>query len=277
MDRMTQQHRGSIAQERILMVAFVVVALVAIAGFVIISMQERGRTRLVAEYQAYQFATMLVQEGQNNPALDYDKIDDLVAFGMYGYNGEALVRTALAPSHIAAGAMSEQVSFLQNRIRLTFRVGGGFAAPDPHLGRGTQASRGMPGNPMMSRYFYIDYSAPALSQRLPAGALAGALGGVALLLAFGLIVVLYRRLESYKAIESKNRQLTALEGASRSLADEIKNPLATIMLRCGLIKKRFGEAGSDEALAIEAETNRIARLVDRIRESLISGEDWKSI
>jgi len=258
------------------MFAFIVVALVAIAGFLIISLQERSRTRLVAEYQAYQFATMLVQEGQNNPALDYETIDNLVAFGMYGYNGDALIRTALAPSHVASGASSEQVTFLRDRIRLIFRVGGGSANADPHMVRGAQANRGMPGNPMMSRYFYIDYAAPALSQRIPAGALAGGLGGFALLLAFGLIVVLYRRLESYKAIESKNEQLMALEGASRSLAHEIKNPLATIMMRCGLIKKRFGDAGIEEATVIEDETNRIARLVDRIRESLISGEEWNT-
>lgn len=273
MDTVKPEKQGSLHQKKILFLFVIAVALIATAGFVVIQIQERNRIHLVAEYEAYQFATLLLEEFQNNTALDYEKIDNLVAFGVYSASGTPIYRTALAPENVEVSVASGNVRFIHERVRLLLRVGGAMSLRDGHMGRGEVPLQRMSGAPLQSRYFYIEYAAPALVQKISLVSLMGILAIIALLAAFGIIFTLFRRLESLRALEAKNKELFALGEASRTLAHEIKNPLATILIRCGLIRKRFGEQGLEDATIIEGETNRIVQLVDKIREFLISGEE----
>jgi signal transduction histidine kinase len=249
----------------------IAVAIVAVAGFVFVLVQEKNKIHLAAEYQAYQFATLLLQEAQGNYSLDYEKIDDLVAFGVYSSEGNALFRTTQAPKKVKYPDAMEDVRIDRDKIRLLLRVGGGMSIRYGPMKRADGPAHGRAGDPPMERFFYIEYAAPVLAQRISPMSLVGILASFALLFAFGLIGILFRRLEAFRAMEAKNMELAALGDASRILAHEIKNPLAIILLRCGLIKKRFGEEGADDATVIEEETRRIASLVDRIRQVLISG------
>ena len=273
MSALPRRKQGSLHQKRILLSFFIAVALIAVAGFIVIQFQERNRVHLVAEYETYQLATLLLEEYQNSPSIDFTKIDNLVSFGVYSSRGDPIYKTALAPERVEASTTKEPVRFTRDKVRLVLRVGGVMGLRDGHMNRGEAPLRGIGVNPLTSRFFYIEYAAPALAQRVSLVSLAGILASFALVIAFVLIFILFRRLESYQANEAKNRELVALGEASRTLAHEIKNPLATILIRCGLIRKRFGEQGLEDATIIEGETNRIVTLVDTIREFLISGEE----
>ena len=259
--------------ERNIFAFFVLIAFVAVAGFMVIPFQEKNRIRLSAEYEAYQFATGLLQEVQTKANLDYEQIEGLTGFGIYSVNGDAIFRTTLAPLHVKDTDVSEGIRFRNERIRLLLRVGGKTAPWNGHMRRSAEPYNGIAGNPYSGRYLFIEYAAPALAKGLSFVSAVGVLASLALILAFALIFIMFRRLESYRAEESKNRELIKLGGAARTLAHEIKNPLATILLRCSLARKKIGEKNMPELAGIEEETNRIANLVGRIREILISGED----
>ena len=254
------------------MFLFLAVALISVAGFTNLLFQERKRIHLVAEFQAYQFATSLFQEFQSNPSLDFSKIDDLVGFGIYASSGDAVLRTAAAPVSVTDADVSGDARISKNRIKLLLRVGGGMPIREGRMRRPDFQNHIMGGGPLAGRYVFIEYSAPALANDLSAASFVGILASLALIFAFILIFKMFQRLESYRAKEADNRQLVALGEASRTLAHEIKNPLAIILLDCALIKKRSGGIDNKEILGIEEETNRIVDLLGRIRELLISGE-----
>lgn len=261
-------------REKHLFILFVVVAIIAVAGFIVIPFQEKKRVRIIAEYQAYQFATLLLQDVQNSAPVDYDKIQDLKGFGIYTSDGTVLFKTAKAPQSVSVQDLNtaETVRFIQNRIQLVLPIGGAMALRESHMRGMDFLNRGRSAGPMMGRYLYIEYAAPALAQGLTAIAVIGPLGALALILAFILIFTMFRRLEVYRAKEARNRQLLALEEASRTLADEIKNPLAVIITRCALLKKKGFTEEKEDITVIEEETYRIVHLVDRIRNVLISDE-----
>jgi signal transduction histidine kinase len=264
-------------REKQLFILFVVVAIIAVTGFILIPFQEKKRVRIIAEYQAYQFATLLLQDVQNSVSVDYDKMQDLKGFGIYSIDGTALFKTSKAPQTVSVQDLNtaETVRFMQNRIQLILPIGGAMALRESHMRGMDFLNRGRSAGPMLGRYLYIEYAAPALAQGLTAIAVIGPLGALALILAFILIFTMFRRLEAYRAKEARNRQLLALEEASRTLADEIKNPLAVIITRCALLKKKgLAEEGRDVTV-IEEETYRIVHLVDKIRSVLISDETVK--
>lgn len=268
------EKKKDLPREKRLFFLFVVVAVIAVLGFMVIPFQETKRVRIIAEYQAYQFATLLLQDVQNNVSVDYDKIQDLKGFGIYSNDGTVLFKTPMAPKSVSVQDLNtaEMVRFIQNRIQLVLPIGGAMALREYHM-RGTDfLNRGRSTGPMMGRYLYIEYAAPALAQGLTAIAVIGPLGALALVLAFILIFTMFRRLEAYRAKEARNRQLLALEEASRTLADEIKNPLAVIITRCALLKKKGLAEEPEDVTVIEEETYRIVHLVDRIRNVLISDE-----
>ncbi|MCX7025952.1 MAG: hypothetical protein NT061_00365 [Spirochaetes bacterium] len=60
MDTKMRGEKKSFRQKRILIGIFITVAFIAIAGFALIQFQERDRIHLVAEYQAYPFASLLL-------------------------------------------------------------------------------------------------------------------------------------------------------------------------------------------------------------------------
>ena len=254
------------------MFLFLAVALISVAGFTNLLFQERKRIHLVAEFQAYQFATSLFQEFQSNPSLDFSRVVDLVGFGIYASSGDAVLRTAAAPVSVTDADVSGDARISKNRIRLLLRVGGRMPIREGRMRRPDFQNHIMGGGPLAGRYVFIEYSAPALANDLSAASFVGILASLALIFAFILIFKMFQRLESYRAKEADNRQLVALGEASRTLAHEIKNPLAIILMDCALIKKRSGGIDNKEILGIEEETNRIVDLLGRIRELLISGE-----
>ena len=163
-----------------------VVAVLAVLGFMVIPFQETKRVRIIAEYQAYQFATLLLQDVQNNASVDYDKIQDLKSFGIYSNDGTVLFKTSMAPKSVSVQALNtaEMVHFIQNRIQLVIPIGGAMALREYHMRSTDFPNRERSTGPMMGRYLYIEYAAPALAQGLTAIAVIGPLGALALVLAF---------------------------------------------------------------------------------------------
>jgi len=251
-----------------MLIVFIIAACIAVAGFLMVVVQERNRVSLTAEYQAYQFATSLLQEFQTNAAFDFAKVEGLEGFGVYASSGKAVIRTASAPETVTNPDVGERIS--DGRIMLLLRQGGPMRMREGRMWQPDASGRSMTGNPFAGGFVYIDYDAPALSKGPSVVSIVGVLTAFALALAFALIYSMFRRLEKYRSEETKNKELIALGEASSTLADEIKNPLAVIVARCSIMKKKNpGNPALDDVDVIEGETYRIVALVERIREILV--------
>jgi len=271
-DKKPHGQRKTVRLERRLFLLFIVIALVASAGLAFTTIQERRRIRLVAEYQAYQYAIALLQDVQGNITGNIQYIDGLLGFGVYTIDGAALFRIKSAPIRIIDSDSSKNVSIGNDRIRLLMNFGGNMPPSYSHTRRSDASGRGMAGNPLSARYLFIEYVAPAMAHGISLVSIVGVAAIIALLFAFGLLLAMFKRLESYRAKETKLRELATVGEAARTLAHEVKNPLAIIAVQCSLALKKGGEINRSEIQAIQNEMKRVANLVDRIRQIMIQGE-----
>lgn len=89
------------------------------------------------------------------------------------------------------------------------------------------------------------------------------------IISLGLLAVLFfllNRIKHYQLKEQQNASLIELGMASKTLAHEIKNPLATIKAQSVLLKHMTqADDFSDSLDIINSETTRIAQLIDKMR------------
>lgn len=95
----------------------------------------------------------------------------------------------------------------------------------------------------------------------------GALGVLAVLIAsFAILSLrLLQKLRRTEAVAQKQQQLAQLGAAARTIAHEIKNPLAAIRLRTGLLRRVVDDANNASLLAIDQEVQRLSRLAEQVR------------
>lgn len=98
----------------------------------------------------------------------------------------------------------------------------------------------------------------------------GALGVLAVLIAsFSILSFrLLQKLQRTEALAQKQQQLAQLGAAARTIAHEIKNPLAAIRLRTGLLRRVVDHGNNDSLLAIDQEVQRLSRLAEQVRSFL---------
>ena len=269
-DMKADRRRQAARLERGIFFVFISIALIASIGLTFAIIQERSRIHLVAEYKAYQLATALLQGFLSGEEIDYRRIAGLIAFGVYSSNGDALFRMESAPRQVDDFHVSER--FRNDRIRLLMNLEMNPGPNGGHMRRGESPNRAMTGDRLAGRYMYIEYAAPEMRKGITLVVIVGAIAIFALLLAVAIVLSMFRRLEAYRGRESKLKELAALGEAARTLAHEVKNPLAIIAVQCALARKKGGDSTKSEILAIEGETHRLASLVDRIREAMIQGE-----
>jgi len=144
--------------------------------------------------------------------------------------------------------------------------------PGGGQGPGQGAGRGQ------ARILWLEFSSDSMSRANLLTLGASSLISLGLALLYLVLIRLYRRNLELREREAGNRELVQLGEAARTLAHEIKNPLAIIRIQTASLR-RLGEAGrldpaglGERTLVIEEEVDRLTALSDRIREFLRSGE-----
>ena len=128
--------------------------------------------------------------------------------------------------------------------------------------------------PFSGGYIYIDIRHPAYWRTVAITDVLYPLSAAALLLLMLAVRRLYvRNLEYRERIEAQHN-LVVLGTAAGTLAHEIKNPLHSIKLQTGILKKTLARAGSgvengaDEIMRIDEEVDRLAALTYRVNDYL---------
>jgi two-component system sensor histidine kinase HydH len=119
-----------------------------------------------------------------------------------------------------------------------------------------------------SKYFYIDISHPVYWRVWNLTAVAGPVCIVLLLVLVLYIRNLYIRNIEYRERIEAQKNLVVLGTAAGTLAHEIKNPLLSIRLQTGILKKLYPEKGRDEIAIINEEVDRLSSLIYRVNDYL---------
>jgi len=263
------------------------ISFLALAGILVFVFQERGRIRIVAEYRAFQLASELLQTYDRGDVGVAEKVEGVVAFGIYTLRGEAIYQYGGAPDQIKPGDTVLTTQISGDTITLIrplggFSTGRGRMRPQWNDNSGMSMNfygmmggppvpggpQGAPGFPGTGRLVYISYRISSLRRgeyALYGGAL---LMAAALILAFWNLLRLARNLDTYRAQEARNRELVALGEVARTLSHEIKNPLGVLKIQSALLKKNSDPSILPNARIIDEEVDRLGLLTDRVRQYL---------
>lgn len=252
------------------------------------AIRENAVRRLALEFDAYRYSSVVVEKYLENPE-SVSTGESVLGLGIYMPGGEALFREGTAPAsyrvdrpfftnfQLLPGAGSviltrplgadEGFGMRQGMMR-------GMMATPPLPWGGDQDGRGpgMDRLPRQPRVLWLEFSAGSwVRSRFLTLAIAALISiGVAGLYAY--LIQLYRRNLDLMDREARNRELVQLGEAARTLAHEIKNPLAVIRIQTASLRRTGGDAGSLPLSIIDEEVERLGDLTDRIREFLKGGE-----
>jgi two-component system sensor histidine kinase HydH len=273
--------------------------LIIVTGLVwAMAIRENAARRIDLEFEAYRNSTILVEEFLQDPnSLSVN--ESIIGLGIYSPRGEALLRQGTAPESLALPRTflpSFRPSEGGRSVILIRPLGAEEGSGRMGMGgpmRGMMGSSLVPpftqgappftpgspeGGQRQPRILWLEFSSGsrvmAAFLTLGAAALVSlAIGGLYILL-----VRLYRRNLDLLEREAKNRELIQLGEAARTLAHEIKNPLAVIRIQTASMRRMEAKSGADAGqglaeriLVIDEEVARITALSDRIREFLKGG------
>lgn len=117
-------------------------------------------------------------------------------------------------------------------------------------------------------YVYIDIAHPAYWRTQAFTAALFPLCEIALFAAAFYIRRLYLRNREYRERIEAQKNLVVLGTAASTLAHEIKNPLLSIRLQTGILKKTLPQNGQEEVAIIEEEVERLSELIYRVSDFL---------
>jgi two-component system sensor histidine kinase HydH len=266
------------------------------------ALRENASRRLTLEFEAFRVSTTLVEEYYQNP----DRLvsgEAVKGFGIYSPRGVSIVRQGSAPSTIAVarpfvqsfslnraghtvilvrplGAEESMGAAMQGMMRGFRSAPGNGGSPDgggspsgppaePPLAMAPDSGR----RPPQPRILWLEFSLGGLERARLATLAGAALISLVVLFLYLSLVRLYRRNGELLERDAKNRELIQLGEAARTVAHEIKNPLAVIRIQSATIKRlAANDAICDRVGIIDEEVLRLSSLSDRIRDFLKSGE-----
>ena len=264
-------------------------------------LRERGIRRLYVEFEAFRASALLAESFRQNPgAVPSD--DRVLGFGIYGSEGQALLRSGSAPARIKPDIQGttppplriEGSSLVLQRplgpeapgmpgmpgMRFMMRGGDAFGGPFGAIS-GPEARGAPPPGPAGARnpaprLLWLEYGIGDYSRQRALLFLAAMVASAALLGFFALLLRLYRRNAELREAEIQSRELLQLGEAARTLVHEIKNPLGVIRVQAATLRRLDPdgavERAREKAEMIDDEVGRLAGLADRIREFLKGGE-----
>ena len=119
---------------------------------------------------------------------------------------------------------------------------------------------------------YIAYDAEDYAVRMRNLQMIGFASAIVILTCYYLIVKFYNQNVQYKEMLRKQENLVNLGQAARTLAHEIKNPLAAITIQLALLKRTVPKENLEDLEIIEKETKRVIVLTDRVSDFLKNPE-----
>jgi two-component system sensor histidine kinase HydH len=119
-----------------------------------------------------------------------------------------------------------------------------------------------------SKYLYIDVIHPAYWRTLTLTAVFFPFCELALLVLVFFVRRLYLKNREYRERIESQKNLVVLGTAASTLAHEIKNPLLSIRLQTGILRKLFAGTGGEELAVIDGEVGRLAALTYRVNDFL---------
>ncbi|MDR3114295.1 MAG: HAMP domain-containing histidine kinase [Treponema sp.] len=122
------------------------------------------------------------------------------------------------------------------------------------------------------RYIYIDIMHPAYWRVQTFTTVLFPLCCLVILGLFFYIRHLYLRNREYRNRIEAQKNLVMLGTAASTLAHEIKNPLLSIRLQTGILRKLFPDKGQEEVAIIDEEVERLAALIYRVNDYLREAE-----
>jgi two-component system sensor histidine kinase HydH len=125
---------------------------------------------------------------------------------------------------------------------------------------------------MGGKYLYIDIAHPSYWRTETFTAVLFPLCEFVLLALVLYIRALYLRNREYRDRIESQKNLVVLGTAASTLAHEIKNPLLSIRLQTGILKKLFPEEGAEEIAIIDEEVERLSALTYRVNDYLRDAE-----
>jgi two-component system sensor histidine kinase HydH len=118
------------------------------------------------------------------------------------------------------------------------------------------------------KYLYIDVTHPAYWRTLTLTAVFFPFCELALLVLVLFVRRLYLKNREYQERIESQKNLVVLGTAASTLAHEIKNPLLSIRLQTGILRKLFAGAGDEELAVIDGEVDRLSVLTYRVNDFL---------
>ncbi|MDR2364042.1 MAG: HAMP domain-containing histidine kinase [Spirochaetaceae bacterium] len=125
---------------------------------------------------------------------------------------------------------------------------------------------------MGGKYLYIDITHPVYWRTEALATVLFPLCEIVLLALVLYIRVLYLRNREYRDRIESQKNLVVLGTAASTLAHEIKNPLLSIRLQTGILKKLFPGGGAEEIAIIDEEVDRLSALTYRVNDYLRDAE-----
>jgi len=262
------------------------VFLVLVLGLVwTMAIREIAVRRLAIEFDAYRYSTIVVEKYLENPA-SVTTGESVLGLGIYLPEGEALLREGSAPGsypvdwpfftnfQLQPGAGSViLVRPLGADEGFGMRQGMMRGMMPPGTDPGTRSrSPGMDRQPRQPRILWLEFSAGTWARASVITLAIAALISLGMAGLYVYLVRLYRRNLDLMDREARNRELIQLGEAARTLAHEIRNPLAIIRIQAASMRRTGGEQVAAPLGVIEEEVARLGELTDRIREFLRSGE-----
>ncbi|MDR2742331.1 MAG: sensor histidine kinase [Treponema sp.] len=119
-----------------------------------------------------------------------------------------------------------------------------------------------------SKYLYIDVAHPAYWRTRTLTAVFFPLCELALLILVFFVRRLYLKNREYRERIESQKNLVVLGTAAGTLAHEIKNPLLSIRLQTGILRKLFAGTGCEELAVIDGEVDRLSALTYRVNDFL---------
>jgi two-component system sensor histidine kinase HydH len=125
-------------------------------------------------------------------------------------------------------------------------------------------------------YIYIDITHPAYWRVQTLTEVLFPVCEAALLAAVFYIRRLYLRNREYRERIEAQKNLVVLGAAASTLAHEIKNPLLSIRLQTGILKKLLPDTGQEEVAIIDEEVERLSELTYRVNDYLREAQGNKA-
>ena len=286
----SRETRFTVAAFLVLFVGLGILSVFLLAG-------ESNRARILVEYETDRAASTLAETYRAEGSLDQEKLDPRIrGFGLYNPDGQPLIRTGNSPAALDLESARPGFSYDAARGVLTLQrifgmSGPGMMGPGPErgmMGGGMMNGRawdgpggfrpprrsgrlgatpgGMFHGPAGALFLSMDISAYYRSQTVYRAAAVAAPFGVAGFASVFLFLLFSNARHRHRAQEQET--LARLGESARTLAHEIRNPLGSIRIQTGLLRKKMPGTASAQLDAIDEEVERLSLLSRRAADFL---------